>query len=393
MNTTSLKSNNKNTKKNSNNLNPDVFQVPVKYYGNVLDNYKCATNYDYLVINCSGTPSFKGFEDNVKFEKADYGTRTHKDLYTVIIDDVKFSTLMFNPRSPKMLKDNVQIKLENFLLYSYTLKELKNLLDTLIAVLGLKVNNVSRLDVCADFENSNEVFENVVRGVATSTLLISGRPKKVTNHGNFNEPCNFHGTTRKGKLTYNGLSIGKKSSTRFLRIYNKSLEMEQVKYKHHIVDWWKNNGIKNENVWRFEYSLNSAFMKQYDIKYDDIWDENFVVKLLETAYNNHFELKYNTGKTEINKEKAFPLFSFLSLKKNVKRLVKRVKELDETIQRSITSVKRQIKGLFRSYYSTGCDAFYDAIFIHLNHYDLTKWFEFKEDEYLKEFEKQSIVIQ
>ncbi|MCQ0113030.1 phage/plasmid replication domain-containing protein [Zhouia amylolytica] len=363
--------------------------VAVKYNGNLLDNHPCIASYDYMVINCQGVPNLTSTADNLVVEKADYGTSIFKDLATITIDGVKFCSMVWNPRNPKLGKNLVQVKLENHVLYLLPLPEIKKVLDAFFDHIDLQVKNISRLDVCADFENSNQVFENVVRAIATEQIRVSGRPKEAKQFGE----VGFYGQTSKGNLSYQGISIGKKSSTRYLRIYNKSVEMEKVKYKEHIVKYWADHGIRNNNVWRFEYALNNAFLKQYKATYDEIFDPEYIVLLLEKAMDGHFDLKYNTGKKEVNKEKSVPLFSFDKLMKVKKKLFKCVKYIDETIQRSITSVKRQIKGLYRSYYSSGSDSFWHALNVHLDNYELWGWFDQKQDEYLKEFRKQAIKLQ
>lgn len=363
--------------------------VAVKYNGNLLDNHRSTASYDYIVLNCQGVPCLESTADNLVVEKADYGTAVFKDVAHLSIDGVRFCSMVWNPRNKQLGEKLVQVKLENHILYLLPLPEIKSTLDALFSVLDLKVKNVSRVDVCADFENSNEIFEGLVRGIASEKIRISGRPKSWKQFGN----VAMFGKTKRGSLNYQGIAIGRKSNSRYLRIYNKSVELQEVKYKEHIVKYWKENGMQNNNVWRYEYSLSNEFLKTYGISYENLFDEKMIVTLMEKANDGHFELKYNTGKAEINKEKAVPLFSFEKLKKGVKRLFKCIRVIDETIQRSVMSVKRQIKGLYRSHYSTGCDSFYDAMHVHLTNYDLWEWFMLKENDYLREFQRQGIILQ
>lgn len=362
--------------------------VPVKYNGNLLDNNKNLCAFDWITINLKGKPYFDELPENVEIEVLDYGTKVFKEVVTIAIDKIKFGTLTFIPRNPKMDKDLVQFKLDNILLYTLKLEEIKRLMDELFNTLEIKVSGVSRVDVAFDFEDSTEKFRAVIGAILSGDLLISGRSKKVSL---FNEVVNTYGNTRKGLLEHNGIVIGMKSNARVLRIYNKSLEMNQVKYKHHIADYWKLGGFTDlENVWRFEYALTSKFIKDWGITYDMLFDEKMIIEIMKKAYNNHFELKLSTGKTEINKEPSFVLYDFSKIKTGIEELKKRLNLITETIQRSITSVKRQIKGLFRSHYSTGSNFFYDALHVHLTNYDLNDWFNQKEEEYLIEFQKQSL---
>lgn len=370
-----------NTKKND---------VAIKYNGNLLDNCRNTSNFDYLVVNLKGVINLEKLPHNVKIKHSDYGTRVFKNVATVYISGIKSFGIVYNSRNKNIDSKLVQLKIENHLLYTMPLEQIKLMIQSFAKYSDLVILGLSRLDVAIDFENSTNEFTSLIKGVVNEDFVFSGRTKKVSF---FNEFNSMYATTQKGVLVFNGFSVGKRSSSRFLRIYNKSLEMEQVKFKHHIKSFWKSSGFSDfSNIWRFEYSLNSTFLKQYAVKFDDVFKGDFLIKILKCAYNSHFDIKINTNKTEVNKEKSLSLFCFDAIKKSSSVLKKVSKVVLDTIQRSVVSVKRQVKGMYRNYFSTNCGFHYDALFDLLERYDIKEWFWERQDSYLKEFNKKSIIL-
>jgi hypothetical protein len=177
----------------------------------------------------------------------------------------------------------------------------------------------------------------------------------------------------------------------------------QLTEKPYINDFYANNGIKNENIWRFEYQLNSAFfrnLKEYgqtkkEVQQDMTWgifNLSALFQLLKIATKGFFELHENTGKSQINKEKKISLFDFdcmreaLTLQTTVIRKLKKVSISTTTIK------KRLAKSLFREYYANEQDISYIiALNLLLEDLDLTtdkklkSWFLNKFRFYLHEF--------
>lgn len=110
-----------------------------------------------------------------------------------------------------------------------------------------------------------------------------------------------------------------------MRIYNKTLELS-INPKQYISDYHKNQGLADDvPVWRMEYQLNARFFdnlykckdisQKGDIKHElvseritwAIFDIENLIALFQLAEKNHFELRYNTGKSQTNKETPYLL--------------------------------------------------------------------------------------
>lgn len=63
-----------------------------------------------------------------------------------------------------------------------------------------------------------------------------------------------------GAFRASSVTWGQRSSDIQVQVYNKSKELREVKMKHHIVDWWKQNGLETEesDVYRVEIRITNA---------------------------------------------------------------------------------------------------------------------------------------
>ena len=284
------------------------------------------------------------------------------------------------------------MQFENHLFYSFTLQELKNLIFDFCDQTGYNFKAINRLDICIDKQDKQNTYRSLYENIVNGSYLISGRPKNIQSY--------FE--TFKGKSVLNGFQIGKRTSDKIIRVYNKTLSL-QLTEKPYINDFYAENGFKNENIWRFEYQLNSAFfrnLKEYsqtknEVQQDMTWgifNVSALFELLKVATKGFFELHENTGKSQINKEKKIQLFCFetmqkaLTLKKTVIRKLKKVFISTTTIK------KRLAKSLFREYYANEQDISYIiALNLLLEDTDLTTdkklkvWFKNKLNFYLHEF--------
>lgn len=355
-------------------------KVAVKYNGNLLADLPKITNIDYLVINLKGSPNLNNLQENIRIEKQQYGTKVFQDVVRILIDNVRFCTIIFNPRNTVIDSDLVQLKIENHVLYNLPLSQIKKQIENISYCLNLRIEAVSRLDICTDIENSTEIFRDLLKDILSGSKKISGRKKQL----------NFYTNSEKGEIKINGIGVGKKSNNRYLRIYNKSLELQEVKSKSYIVERWKEEFEDFTNVWRFEYSLNSQFLKNFNVNFEDVFSYEKIIKILQIANDGHFQIKENTGKKETNKEKTIFLFSYLEMRKKKELIIQKVRKIYLTIEQSLISVKRKIKGLLRDYYSTQNDELLKIVTYYTSKYNLKDWLFDKYDSYIKEFEKQSI---
>ncbi|OUS02887.1 hypothetical protein A9Q86_02230 [Flavobacteriales bacterium 33_180_T64] len=359
-------------------------KVPDKYNGNQLTQVKnYALFMDYINVNFTGSPVFN-FE-GVKATFEDYGTKVFDKRVTIDYKGQEFGTLVFSPRSAIIDEHLCQFKLSNHLFYTNSLSTIKNQLIELTELMGLTYKNINRLDIALDFNESNHNVTALLRNICNNDVLISGREKDV----------NIFSQTKKGKMTFQGVRIGARTSSRFLRIYNKTLESKK-NLKTYILDAWSNMGITNDEtnpVWRYEYQLSNKFLSELEgITLDSIFSNEGLFNLLKTANSNHFELKHNTEKAQVNQEQNFAFICWDSVANTLELVSKTITKIKRVIKETLIGQQRMVKSLLRSYVSTGQRLEYILpMKIMLSDFGLWDWFSKKLPFYLNEFEKKQFI--
>ena len=357
-------------------------------------------NIDYLILNLEGSP-FGQFPENSNFrlKPYDYGTKIFENRSDLYFNDIKIGLYTSSPRSAIISSNLAQLQIENNLFYTLQNNDLKNIISSFCDETQYTFKSVNRLDICIDKNDINHSYRDLYRNIINSNYLISGRSKNIQSYYE----------TYKGKSILNGFQIGKRTSDKIIRCYNKTLSL-QLTEKPYINEYYQNNNLKNQNVWRFEYQLNSAFFRGLNeiSKADNltiqsmtwgIFDKSVLIELLKTANKGFFEIRENTGKSQVNKEKEIPLFDFDKLQSQISKIKPIIKRFKKIILSSTTIKKRLAKSLFREYYSNNQDISYIiALNLLLEDLDLTtekpllNWFKNKLHFYLHEFRNKEKIV-
>lgn len=185
-------------------------------------------------------------------ENRDYGTRVFAEMFFVLDSSgQKEFEIRRNPLSKKsyggIIQDNIcHIRVCNWKLYDINL--FKDLRAFLIKF-HYNIKSIYRLDICLD-------FQAFVSGMKPETFV-----KKYINEeiGKMNQPkCCAHWTDEAERRNINSLKWGSVTSMINTKMYNKSLEIKQVKDKPYITDIWKLCDYDpSKDVWRIEISISS----------------------------------------------------------------------------------------------------------------------------------------
>lgn len=346
---------------------------------------KTLINIDYLIINLKGVfynTRLKTIinhdsetENPFSFTQSEYGTKVFSYAQKIYYNNELFASCLSVPRSSILQPDLIQLQLENHIFYTYELDKIKRLIDLFCSLHNLEFTSINRLDIALDQQRD---YNYLINAIINKNLLVSGRSKSV----------NLYYETHKGQNTLNGFTIGKRSSSRFLRVYNKTFNLKTTP-KDYITDIHKKVFQNDIDVWRYEYQLNAKFFqdlfKQNTITNAKekltfgIFDLSSLLDLLKLADKNFFELKYNTGKTEINKEKSFLVHCFDTLKTYFKQLSSNIiTKIKKTIQLTELINKRTAKSLYRNYINSNQSYLYlQTLFTHLLDYNIVDWFNSK----------------
>lgn len=199
-----------------------------------------------------------------RYRQADYGTRQFKCLTFVDMPNEQggwddFAEVQSNPCSTNILNPcSVIIKFNNRVLYR---PDMWQLIDMFLRDNQFVFHNISRIDVCADFNRFAHISPiSLIERFANRELRHVGRGVGALyfNHGIFRH--NDDPTRQPSKdygVRYTGLSFGTHSSDARVYLYNKSFELLTQGDKPWIRDRWKAAGLDVRDVWRLEVSIKS----------------------------------------------------------------------------------------------------------------------------------------
>ena len=339
---------------------------------------KYALFVDYLNLNLSGVPKFN--DKRLKVDFAERGTRHYNKRCTISFSGYEVGVLLYDPCNPEILKDSSQFKISNYLFYTIPTPKLYKFIKLVLSALNLQYTSISRMDVALDLQNNQHNLQNVAKRMFSSELLTSGREKNIQ----------YHAITKKGVSSLTGFSVGKRTSPRFLRVYDKTLENLEGN-KEYITTAHKELGF-NGQIWRYEYQLNNKFFRDLNTDLKTILSNKGLLDLYNTANNNYFQLKINTGKSQINKEKDYNFLCEKSLKYCISNKTNLIDRLKRNIKETLIGQKRMVKGLLRSYFSSRQRIEYILpLKIILNDFSLFDWWDKKLPFYLDEFKKKQII--
>ena len=181
---------------------------------------------------------------NYKLETCNFSTRHFKIIKNIIDtrQNKQIAVITYLPHSSAISKNLALIKFDNWVLYQ---NYLINYIYEFIDVFKIQFNNLSRIDVCIDFQRIDYRNQKPDRFIKS---FLSGyyqklRKSKGQVYFNIGE-----------KLDFQYIKFGSGKSRVCSYIYNKTIELEQVRNKPHISELWRKNNF-NEDVWRCEFRI------------------------------------------------------------------------------------------------------------------------------------------
>ena len=362
-------------------------QTASKYYGGSFDN-KPISNWsfligiDYLQLNLTGEVEFASDtaeheQGNFKIIHTERGSKHFEAIFDVFYKDELFGQVNCFPRASKVLDPKtIQFKMNNQRFYDGS--DLQQILQEFFATFNLVYRNITRLDVFMDsygFQNGitlNHLDYLIDEGVVISNTRVKDKAK--------------YAIKKDGKFISSGFSWGSRSSFRYLRIYNKTEELE-IKGKKYIRRFHEANGLKDRDVFRFEYELKNDFFKCIDkFEFEDIFSKEGQFEILDTARKGHFSFVWEDGQKRNDRKKPLELFDWKAMRQlpEIEFNYERRRKLSQGHTKQ--GVQRTIRGLFKQYITKGqtMKALH-SMFEMIHDCDLGEWFLKKEPDYKKEF--------
>jgi hypothetical protein len=178
------------------------------------------------------------------------------DIYDKGTNEI-VAVLACEPRSAMCMKENSGLlKIINKYLYN---KDLIVWVEMLMQELALGFINLTRIDIAMDFLSFDTMTcPEFIGGCIGNS---DAPPKYIKTLANKIKAMGESVTVKDGELVggFTSLKYGMETSDICYYLYNKTLELEQVKDKPWIKDHWKANGWDGKkDVWRLEFSLKST---------------------------------------------------------------------------------------------------------------------------------------
>lgn len=251
--------------------------------------------------------------DFLKIKVQEYGTRHFKKVAEVydLRQNKKVAVLAWLPHSPAIPKNLVIVKISNSLLYQ---NYLVNYVLDLIDQLNIRFNNLTRIDICRDFQRLD------YRNLKPNNFIKSYLREKYVKVRKSKGQVYFDNG---GNLEFNYLKFGSAKSRICSYIYNKSKELAEVENKPHIREFWKNGGIDEtrEDVWRCEFRIQNFDFLLTDTETGEVINYNGntaglnsldIINNCENLFNalalHYLEFKIQANDTNTTRKKTFYIF-------------------------------------------------------------------------------------
>lgn len=251
--------------------------------------------------------SLKGIiEENIntKYFLQDFNTRIFKKVYVVKYKSIQIGVLCSSPHSKILPENFLTFKIENKLLYYSNGLEI---IKEFFCENKLEIQKIARLDICCDFQMFNKkISPNKLINLFTSGKILKCNKSKFQLIGKGQKSEN-----------YEYFKIGSRSSNVCTYLYNKSLEMKEVREKAHIRELWTQANINNNiDVWRLEFSINTSKLEMLDLfsgelkylNFENLFNKDYLISLYNSLIHKYFEFRYKGNDSNFNRLKKVELF-------------------------------------------------------------------------------------
>lgn len=249
------------------------------------------------------------FHKYYTIKKLDFGTRHFKVVQEIYIMKKRIATLTSKPHSGILDPDAMIVKFDNWVCYAINMRKI---IYEFLELNKLEFISFSRVDFCADFN----LFDNgmkpakFVRQYIYRRMLRLGKSPNISHH--FSQGKKEHITK--------GLKFGSNLSECTAYIYNKSLEMEKVKWKPWIYMAWKKGGLDVESdVWRLEFSMKSGGVLTANTETGELdlflslklLEADYIYKCYYKLYEKYFTFVWNDGQVRKDRMRKVKLFKYI----------------------------------------------------------------------------------
>lgn len=233
---------------------------------------------------------------------------------------IEFAEILFSPNSKVLDPRSAHVKVYNEQLY--TSVWFRNL-TMLLKAAGLEYRSVTRVDLaydCNKFAKGTDP-QNLLKGYFLQKILKIGTNRCTMQIANMGYNLETVGEEWERPRTLprpcvTGVTWGSITSGKQHVIYNKSLEMREVKYKPWIVDRWVQHGLDPNKVWRAEIRIANRGKEMmfndpehlFTLGMSEISDQDRIEELFLAYANQVYRFVKNDG--HVRKQRMEPIQLF-----------------------------------------------------------------------------------
>lgn len=257
--------------------------------------------------------------DEYSYKKESFGTRCFSRFYRARRRNDEggwdeYAEVQASPYSSILPEYAIMVRFVNRTLYTPDFWETA---DRFMVENNLAYNSISRIDICADFNNFSTISpRGLIEGFAAKKFRHIGRGVGALyfNHGIGSERDETGKPIADYGVRYTGLSFGTHASDAHVYLYDKSEELRTQGDKPWIRDIWTAAGLDVRNVWRLEVSIKS---KGLTFK-DKSTGETVNIGTPEASDQSELDKIYHTFVRR--------LFSFVPNRKGITNITREFKE-------------------------------------------------------------------
>lgn len=210
-------------------------------------------NFDWLEVYClepKSEPRDAEFFGSLGFtvKKREYGTPQYREMFTILEGEFPMVEVRRNPYSLKneggvFVPESTHIRLSNRACY---LQDPISYLRKFLQDAGYEFQSFSRVDICMDFDKLDDGTDpNVFLQDYARERYFKHHLSTISPHGIEVTGANIcgHGTDKQFGRQYNSWSWGSPNSAISVKMYDKTLELAEVKDKYYIRDQWEAAGL------------------------------------------------------------------------------------------------------------------------------------------------------
>lgn len=228
-------------------------------------------------------------------------------------DGNKIATILCSPRSPKIDCQRCLVEIANRWLYY---EDFHKVVDRVLDILPMAITGLNRVDLCCDFEMSDEryrTYKMLAYGAAYVKALRSGAVWwQDINTGKKGDSLGM-------ERVPHCLTFGGHESVFKWKVYYKWLELQQAPpeaKKPYIIDLWRDMGFSERHVWRCEVSIHGTNalrdLAQQKIAPFAWYDDR--VRLFCDIYSDKFIVRKSQGHKDKRNDKVLPFLEVVGSK-------------------------------------------------------------------------------